>query len=553
MSTALATDLCKRADKAFSLREPWLGLWQELADNFFPEHADFHSDPTWGDEYASHLSDDSPLILRRDLANSFAAMLRPRGQKWFKASLVDDNLMDAPGVADWLDDVSDTMMRAIYDPKAGFNRATKEADHFFATFGNAVLLVEENVNAARLRFRHFHLKDCAWLEDADGEVDTFYRRMKMTARQMKQKFGEKALHPDVRKACAEDGEKEFTVQHCMMPAEDCEYLDGAPKLKKKFKWWSFYTDIENKHDLRNGGSHEFRYCVPRWQTLTGSPYAISPATMDALPAARQIQAMALTTIEALQKMVDPPIRATEESIRGDINMFAGGVTWVDRDHDIRQLGPPLEVFDVARNAVLGVQALEAAKLGLSNAMFVSKLNIPQTNAKTAYEVQQLVEEYIRAAIPLFEPLETSYNAPILNAVFDIMLRIPSTGFLESMPEALQGRDIDWSFDNPLQQAQERVKFQTFIGMSQTAQAAMQFDPGVVNDIDWRTATRDAIRGSGAPADWLRDREEADNLVKEQAKAAQAASEMQQIAMAGGAAQAAGDGVASVAQAVQSIA
>ena len=552
MSTELAADLCKRAEKAFSVRQPWLSLWREVGDNFFPEQADFDCDPTWGEEYATHLADDAPIILRRDLANSFAAMLRPRGQKWFMASVVDEALMDEEGVADWLEMISGTMMRAIYDPKAGFSRASKEADHFFATFGNAVMLIEENVSAARLRFRHFHLKDCAWLENADGDVDTMFRTMKMTARQMKQKFG-KEIHEDVEKACKDSSDKEFEVQHVMMPRSDCEYLDGFKAGKKKFPYHSFYVDKQHKHVMRQGGSNEFRYVVPRWQTIANSPYALSPATMDALPAARQIQAMALTTIEALQKMVDPPIRATEEAVRGDINMFAGGVTWTDRDWDNQKLGPPLEVFDVARNAVLGVQALEQAKLGLSNAMFVSKLNIPQTNAKTAYEVQQLVEEYIRAAIPLFEPLETAYNAPILNAVFDIMLRIPSTRFLETMPEALQGRDIDWSFDNPLQQAQERVKFQMFLGTTQAIAAGAQFDQSIVNDFDFREATRDAVRGLGVPSGWIRGKKEADDLVKAQADAAKQQAELQTIAQAGGAAQMAGDGLASVAQAARTVA
>jgi hypothetical protein len=49
------------------------------------------------------------------------------------------------------------------------------------------------------------------------------------------------------------------------------------------------------------------YVIPRWQTVSGSQYAYSPATVAALPDARLIQAMTLTFFEAGEKATNPPM------------------------------------------------------------------------------------------------------------------------------------------------------------------------------------------------------------------------------------------------------
>jgi hypothetical protein len=43
------------------------------------------------------------------------------------------------------------------------------------------------------------------------------------------------------------------------------------------------------------------YRIPRWQTVSGSQYSYSPATVAALPDARLIQAMTFTLLEAGEK------------------------------------------------------------------------------------------------------------------------------------------------------------------------------------------------------------------------------------------------------------
>ena len=530
---ANAKELIKRGDKLFGKRQSLDSLWQELADNFYPERADFTSERTWGDEFASHLFDSSPVMMRRDLGNAFSSMLRPRGQSWFELDVDDDAIRKASGVAEWLESRSDVLSRALYASTSQFVRATKETDHDFATFGNGVISCEENERRNGLRFRNHHLKDCAWVENMDGAVDTLFRNMMMSARQMKQRWGEDKLHRDIKKAGEKDPDKEFKVRHVMIPVADYEY-QTRKRAPKNAEYVSVYVDCGNQHLISEAPSFEFRYVVPRWQTISGSPYAVSPAAMTAIADGRMLQSMARVLLEAGEKTVDPPMKATEEAVRGEVNLYSGGITWVDQEYDER-LGPALEPILLGKQVGLGVDMLVRTQMQLREAWYLTKLNLPQQGARTAFETAQLVEEFIRASIPLFEPMETSYNSPLLDLAARILLRVGAFGPVDDIPDELSRRELTFAFSNPLQDAIKRNKvmqFQTTIGL---VGAAAQLDPTAAQDIDVRESLRDAVEGSGAPAKWLRKREDADD---DAAAASQADGAMQLLQGAGAAGQAA---------------
>jgi len=506
-----AKELLKRGDKLYAARSSSLALWQEVGDQFYPERADFTAERRATQTGISdHLFATDPPLMRRDLGNAFSSMLRPRGREWFKLDVEFDELKEQEGVGDWLDAASKVMRRAIYDRSANFVRATKEADHDFAAFGNAVISVEADLVGATLRYRTHHLRDCAWAENHEGVVDYLCRDIEMSARQVKQKFNlpRDVIHEAITKACEKDPDKECKVRHYMMPAADYEYVTKQGKPKAPYV--SVYVDVANCQVIREAQVPEFLYVVPRWATMSGSPYAVSPAALTALPDARMMQALARIIQEAGEKSIDPPLIATEEAIRGEINLFAGSVTWVDREYDER-LGAAIAPLVLGKDAGLGIHLFDRIQLVLQNAWYLSKLSLPQQQAKTAFETAQLVEEFIRGAVPLFEPAETEYNLPLLDLTATILLRVGAFGRPEDMPEALRGRDLTFSFSNPLQDAVEKAKVmhhQVVLGLYGNA---MAIDPTVLADLDIRTATRDAVRGSGAPSDWLHEREDADEI------------------------------------------
>src|SRR5690606_30026686 len=127
-------------DQLFEARAPLLNLWQEIADNFYCERADFTLQRSLGLDFASNLTTSFPVLCRRDLGNAFAAMLRPTNQHWFHMSTVREDKIDNQGRR-WLEWASGIQRRAMYDQKSLFVRATSEADHDFAAFGQCVISI----------------------------------------------------------------------------------------------------------------------------------------------------------------------------------------------------------------------------------------------------------------------------------------------------------------------------------------------------------------------------------------------------------------------------
>lgn len=513
-----AQQLIKQGDYLFGKKSPILNLWQEIAEQFYPERADFTVCRSLGDEFADHLMTSYPVMARRDLGNSFSSMLRR--DNWFNLkSSYNDNL-DHEGKV-WLDWARDVQRRAMYDKRSQFVRATKEGDHDYAAFGQCAISVELNRNADGLLYRCWHLRDMAWAENGEGMIDTVHRKWKPTVRDLKQIFGDK-VHQKIKEAQESEQYREVECRHIVVPAE--EY-----GTKYKTPYVSIYLDVENKHVMEEVGVFNRVYVIPRWQTVAGSQYAYSPATIVALPDARLIQSITRVLLEAGEKAVDPPLVASREVFRDDFNLMAGGITWADveMDTDIRNV---ISEFGKSSNLPAGINIRDDVRVMISQAFYLDKLTLPSVREMTAYEVSQRVQEYIRQALPIFSPIEYEYSGDLCEMTFDLLLRGGAFGSVMDMPQSLRGQEVHFTFESPLQAAIGQEKQGLLQNTAQMLGIAAQIDPTVTADVDIRTAFRDAVEGFGVPAVWLRGEEQADQIIQQQQKQEamqQATEEVQQ--------------------------
>jgi hypothetical protein len=517
---AYLTALKQEGDELFGKRLPLLSLWQELAEHFYPERADFTTCRNLGEDMAAHLMTSAPVLARRDLGNAFGAVLRPSAQEWFHLTTNDPEREDVEAKR-WLEDTAKFMRRAMYDRKSLFARATKEADHDFAVFGQAVLSTELNGRGDGLLYRCWHLRDVAWAEGPEGTVDTVHRNWKPTIDTLVRLFP-KTVHARVRERHEKKPFDEIQVRHIVVPVERYQ---GPLKLRTPFV--GVFLDCENEHELEAVGLWTMPYQIPRWQTVSGSQYAHSPAAVASLPDGRLIQAMTRVVLTAGEKAVDPPMVAVKEAIRNDVAIYPGGITWVDSEYDER-LGEVLRPLSQDRSGLgFGLDLVQDIRAQLQEAWYLSKLNLPPTGGPnmTAYEVGQRVQEFIRNALPLFEPMESEYNGPLCDATFELLLRhVPQLG--RSIPPSLQGADLQFTFESPLRDAVEKAKIGQFMEVQQILSAAAAVDQSVLYHVDTPKAARDVLAAAG-PVRWLRTEAEAEAATLQAAQAAQA---QQQLAM-----------------------
>jgi hypothetical protein len=511
--------LIGQGDQLFQSRGTLMLLWQDIAENFYPERADFTVKREIGDDYAGNLTTSYPLLVRRELGDSISSMLRPRGQQWFSISIDDDERLANSG-KEWLQWATGVQKRAMYDRLSQFVRATKEGDHDFAAFGQPVLSLEVDWSTTALLYRCWHLRDVAWCEKYNGTIGDIHRNWNPDVRTLHAIFGKDKLHANVTKQLDKTPYNTIRCRHIVIPTD---VYEGDKKYRTPYV--SIYIDLDNNHLISEVASWSQIYCIPRWQTVSGSQYAYSPAAVAGLPDARLLQAMTLTLLEAGEMAVRPPLIATKEALRSDIAVYAGGITWVDAQYDER-LGEVLRPITQDKSGLpFGLDVSEEKKGMLQQAFYLNKLSLPPPDREmTAYETGQRIQEYIRNALPLFEPMENEYNGALCEMTFDALMRVGAFGPMEEFPESLRGEDVRFKFESPLHQAIERQKGQKFLEAKGLLREAAEIDPASVATVDARVALRDALSGIGIDAKWMRSEEavEAQAQKMQQQQEAQAA-------------------------------
>ena len=162
---------------------------------------------------------------------------------------------------------------------------------------------------------------------------------------------------------------------------------------------------------------------------------------------------------------------------------------------------------------------------------------------TAFETGQRVEEYVRAALPLFEPMEHEYNGQLCEDTFDGLLRAGAFGSVQDMPRELQGREVHFKFVSPLHDAIERKEAATFLESGDLIERAIALDPNAGVLMDTNSALRAALTGIGVEARHLRTEDQVAQIMAANAEAAQAE---ESVELAKGGAQAARDAAQAVA-------
>lgn len=497
---------------------------QEIAENFYIERADFTVKRSIGDIFADHLYTSYPLVASRELSDMIGSLLRPKSSEWFSMSLLDERYEDHASKM-WMQHKTGLMRRAMYNPDAMFQRATKEADRDYVNFGNAVISIEPNRNRNGVLYRNWHLRDVAWSEDAFGKIDTKYCKRKLTIRQLRQLFGDK-VHQSM-KSC-KDESKEINILHVVCRSQQYG-------VTTKLKNMSIYIDVDNNHELESVPLATEYYVIPRWATISGSQYAYSPAMIAGLPDARLFQDMTRTILEAGEKAVNPPMIAQEEAIRSDISIFAGGITYVDADYNER-LGEVLRPLNIDRSGIpLGLELADRTQQALAKALYLDKFSLPSYREMTAREAVIRNEEHIRSVMPIFEPMEEEYSAKVCQETFDVMWRMGMLGSMYDIPESMQmAREYQFKFMSPISMGEDGRKTNQFLSVVEVINAAASISPSFKNNVNIEKAGRDAVRGTGAKEEWLRDEDEAaamDAQDQEMQMAAQAMSVMGQGAEA----------------------
>lgn len=516
-------------NKLFQERASLLVHWQELAEHFYFERADFTVQNSIGNDYAANAMTSVPALARREMGNLYRSMLRP--VDFFKVKATDDDRNEASDAKAWLEWATRLMRAVMYRKGANFTRSTVMGDHDHVTFGQCVIEACPTIDRDAVFYRNWHLRDVAWNEDYAGQVQDIHRNCSVPAWWLIQRFGDK-VPAKIKTDSAKDPHARVKIRHVVVPVG--VYEVDMP-IKAGHRFISLWV-IPDESVILEQVSRAYRgYVIPRADTVSGSQYARSPFTSIILPDARTKMAIERILLEAGEKAIDPPMIAVQDALRSDIALYAGGISFIDVDYDERTGDALRPVNSDYSGLPFGQDMALRYDQIIREGMMLTKVNLPDTSNMTAYQVRKIMEQHMRAHIPMFEPVEVEYNEPLCSETFDIMRSLGAFP-ANDIPESLRGADVEFSFQSPLKDIENDGKAQKLQEGMGVIQIAAQLDPAVAKIANPMEITRDTLNALGWPQDWMFTEDEIGKRVEAENAALQAQSAMQEM---GGIAEAAG--------------
>jgi hypothetical protein len=253
--------------------------------------------------------------------------------------------------------------------------------------------------------------------------------------------------------------------------------------------------------------------------MTGEVYGRSPA-MVALPDARLANAVTKTMIEAGEKALDPPLTAPADMIRGDVELYAGGLTLYDSSGFAYQ-GDPIRPVQLGKIPDKIYEFLGETERRIYAAFYRDVLELPNTAEKdiTATEINARMDQYLRQAAPVFARIEAQYNAPLINRVFELLA---ANSMFPDAPPQLQGQEIQFEYESPVKQAREKAKAIKMLEGLQSVLPMVEAKPEIMDNIDMDITVRMILQNFGFPQEAMAPMETMQQIRAARAKEAEMA-------------------------------
>lgn len=466
-------------------RSSFQSHWQDLSDKILPRRSRFYTtDVNRGDRRNQQIIDSTASLAVRTLRSGMMSGITSPARPWFQLTTPDPDLSEVAAVKDWLFLVTQRMLTVYLTSNVYQTLPTIYGD--LGTFGTAALLLEEDFKNI-IRTYAFPIGSYYVANDDKMQIRVFLREFRMTIRQMVMKFG--GLNPDGSgeidwnifspyiKEYWERSQYDAWVD-IVHVVEANEEFDPKSPLSKNKKYSSVYyergvtgtssytMDYPDKF-LSIKGYDYFPVLCPRWEITGEDVYGTNCPGMEALGDIRQLQLGERRGMQAIEKMVNPPMKGPSVLRNQKASLLPGDITYVDEQAGQRGFSPVHEVN-------FNIQALEEKQQQIRARIqrcFYEDLFLMMSESDrrdiTAREIEERHEEKLLALGPVLQQLNQDLLDPLIDITFQMMDR---QGLIPPAPEELQGVNLKIEYISMMAQAQKMVGIS---GIERFAQFATQ--------------------------------------------------------------------------------
>lgn len=517
-------------------RSGWDTAWESLAELFLPTR--WRSDTDMSAHQSPHLNgrlvNSCGVLAMRTLAAGMQGGMTSPVRPWFRLTVKGDSpAKDMAGINAWLEEVTQRMQRVLHE--SNFYNMVHALYADLGTFGTGLMI--ETADADGLHFHVVRAGEYVLDMNGNNEVDTFFRRIYMTARQILDQWGEAKVPDSIKQAAnrptSNGNVARYDVIHGVFPRKDVKRgrlgKDGKPFVSV---YWLQDGGAGKCHILSEGGFDSFPAFAPRWDVHGTDVYGRSPA-MDVNADCKMLQAMTSTLRKMQHKIADPPLAADSKLKSFGVDITPGAINFVDMA-TLAASGMPIAPIQQPESASLtaSMQAIQEVEKVVQDGLYTDLFRMLIDDDRrqiTATEVQAKQQEKMILIGPVVERLHKELLEPLIVRTYMLMGQY---GALPALPEGLETyTELDVAFESVLAQAQKlTVTSSIDQGLAFVLNVA-QADPNALDLLDTDALVRSYLERVGMPEGCTRD-EQSIRQLREQRAQAQAQAEAAQQAQVG---------------------
>ena len=507
--------------------------WRDLSDFILPRRSRFSiSDVNKGDRRNQKIIDSTATLAARTLRSGIMSGVTSPARPWFRLTTQDPDLAEWGPVKQWLHLVQQRITASYLKSNLYNILPTVYGD--LGVFGTAAMSVEEVFNGDVIHAKSFPIGSYWVAKDEFGRINTFVREFRMTVAQLLETFGSKkngdfdwSNFSTYVRGQYDQGNLQtwIDVTHFVMPNMEYDQKNPIAKFKKFTScYFESGTGYDSKQDdkyLRESGYDYFPILVPRWETTAEDVYGTNCPGMEALGDIKQLQNGEKRIMEAVDKMIRPPMKGPTSMKGQTASIISGDITYIDNVNG-QGFEPVYEVnFRIQEMEMKQSQVRSRIQRSFYEDLFLMLSNLDRRQI-TAREVEERHEEKLLALGPVLEQINQDLLDPLTDIAFNIHLR---QRLLPPPPPELQGMELKVEYISVMAQAQKMLGVSSVERFTQFVGGLAQVDQGVLRKIKADQIVDVYGEMLSVPPSILRTDEEVQQIIQ-----AEQAQQMQQMQM-----------------------
>lgn len=507
------------------------GHWEEVAELIDPPSRNtftYGSQNTPGEKKTDKQVDATGMQALERFKAICDSLITPRNQTWHTLAADNPYLMKNRRVQLFFEEATRALFKHRYAPNANFSAQNQGVFHSLGAYGTGSIFVDRFQAADRggrgLRYKSLHLGSTYFRENHQGLIDGLVRVLRMTARQMVQKWTEEKCPPQICEAFQKRSENLFEVIHLVTPRADYEPENVMSPKSKPFK--SVYVSMTGKWLLEHDGYFSFPVAASRYIQTPGEVYGRSPA-MQVLPALKTLNAEKRTFLKQGHRAADPVLLTVEGGLV-DFSMRPGAMNPGGMAMNGTRLVDVLPTGEIQ----ISKEMMAEEKMLINDAFLVTLFQIlTETPTMTATEVIERTNEKGILLAPTIGRQQSEYLGPLIAREVDVL---SMEGLLPPMPPELREANGEYTviYTSPLSRA---MRAQEAAGFMRTVESVKEIvnitqDPSLLDPFNFDTAIPAIAEINAVPPSWMAGEDE---IKQKRAARADAQAKQQAIQAAPG--------------------